>query len=276
MYGKKSWLLTPWVLRAPAFQIVNGLYYVGTNRVSCHLIKSGSHTVLIDTGFAESAYLLTESIRAVGCDPSKIDAIIHTHGHYDHCGATRRPKEFSNATIYMGEGDIETVENGADRVSHGYYYGLDNFETFAVDVALKDNDILICGDLYIKCFHTPGHTRGSFSFTFELSNNGAPLTVGLFGGPGAWTLEEEHIDAQGYPGCREDFIRSVNYMKSLEVDIRLGAHPFFNGTLEKYARMQNGAENNPFVDPSEWGESLREIENNYYKLKENGWRRPPG
>ena len=87
----------PWTLQAPAFRIAGSLYYVGNLDVSCHLIKTAAGPVLIDTAFAETTYLLTESLRTVGVDPADVAMILHTHGHVDHCGGTRRIKELKAA-----------------------------------------------------------------------------------------------------------------------------------------------------------------------------------
>ena len=100
---KSPFLYEPWKLQAPAFAIADGLYYVGIRDVSCHLLKTSGGVVLIDTAFAETTYLLTESIRSVGVEPDEISLIIHTHGHVDHCGATRRMKELSGADVALGE-----------------------------------------------------------------------------------------------------------------------------------------------------------------------------
>ena len=256
----------PWKLRAPAFAITDSLYYVGTSNVSCHLLRTSRGVVLIDTAFAQSTYLLTESIRSVGVDPADITMILHCHGHVDHCGATRRLKELTGATVALGEGDVETVESGTPMTCAEYLYGIPDFETFKVDRPLSHMDSIDLGDIAIQCHHTPGHTPGVMTYTFDIEEDGERLTVGLFGGPGRWTLMDEHRHEQGYPGNRRDFSRSLEYLKTLDVDIWLGAHAFQSSTFEKYERLKKGESPNPFIDPVGWKHFIAATEADFQKL----------
>ena len=53
---------------------------------SCHLIEIGGHTVLTDPWFSEKAtYHPGEPIAMAVRDLPKLDAILITHYHYDHC-----------------------------------------------------------------------------------------------------------------------------------------------------------------------------------------------
>lgn len=246
----------PWTLRAPAFAITDSLYYVGNKDVSCHLIKSERGWVLLDTAFAQTTYLLTESIRSVGVDPAELKLILHSHGHVDHCGATRRLKELSGAEIAMGEHDVETVERGTELTCAEYLYGIPDFETFSVDRVLAPGDIVDLGDIAVHCHHTPGHTPGVITYTFETEVEGSLVTAGIFGGPGLWTLTDQHRERQGYPGNREDFARSLDYLADLQVDLWLGAHPGQNDTFGKGERLKSGENSNPFLDAAGWAQFI--------------------
>ena len=250
----------PWTLESPAFAISESLYYVGNTNVSCHLLKSARGWVLIDTAFAQATYLLTESIRSIGIDPAEIAMIIHSHGHVDHCGATRRLKELSGAETALGEQDVETVEKGTPLTCAEYLYGFPEFEPFEVDRPLKHGDVIDLADVAVHCHHTPGHTAGVITYTFELEVDGKQVTAGMFGGPGLWTLQEEHRHDQGYPGNRQDFARSLDYLKSLPVDLWLGAHPGQNDTFGKHERLETGEKPNPFIDPEGWRQFIERIQ----------------
>ena len=256
----------PWKLHTPAFAITESLCFVGNRSVSCHLIKTAHGAVLIDTAYAETAYLLTDAIRSLGIAPDEITLILHTHGHVDHCGATRRMRELTGATVAMGEQDIETVGRGTALTCAEYLYGITDFETFAVDRALRHGDTIDAGGTLIHCHHTPGHTAGTITYTFDVLVGGERLTAGLFGGPGLWTMREEHRAAQGYPGNREDFARSLAYLKTLDVDVWLGAHPGQNDTFGKYQRLSAGERPNPFIDPLGWKRFIERIDAEFQKL----------
>ena len=54
---------------------------------SCHLIETGRARVLVDCGlFQGSRELAEDNAEAFGFDPSRIDALVLTHAHLDHCG----------------------------------------------------------------------------------------------------------------------------------------------------------------------------------------------
>jgi len=263
---KSPFLYEPWKQQAPAFAITDRLYYVGNSNVSCHLLKTSGGIVLIDTAFAETTYLLTESIRVIGVDPAEISLIIHTHGHVDHCGATRRIKELSGADVALGQQDVETVENGTQFTCAEYLYGMNEFETFKVERPIKHMDTIDMGDVLIHCHHTPGHTPGVITYVFHMEVDGECQTVGLFGGPGLWTLQDEHRKDQGYENNREDFKKTLEYLEMLDIDIWLGAHPGQNDTFGKFQRLSGGEKPNPFVDPNGWRKFIAGISSSFQKL----------
>ena len=98
----------------------------------------------------------------------------------------------------------------------------------------------------------PGHAPGVMTYTFEVDVDGERLLAGMFGGPGMWTLTDKHREDQGYPENREDFARSLAYLRELPVQLWLGAHPAQNDTLGKYERLAAGESPSPFVDPDGW------------------------
>jgi glyoxylase-like metal-dependent hydrolase (beta-lactamase superfamily II) len=62
-----------------------------TSTYTCLLIKTGEHTVLVDTGadgLAPGTGKLVQNLKAVGIAPEHIDTVIITHGHPDHLGGT--------------------------------------------------------------------------------------------------------------------------------------------------------------------------------------------
>lgn len=256
----------PWRHQVPAFAITDSLYYVGNRDVSCHLVRTGEGPVLIDTAFAQTSYLLVESIRSAGVAPQDIVLMLHTHGHEDHCGATRRMQALTGAPAALGERDVSTVETPTILTCAEYHYGLSHFEAFTVDRALKHGDEIDVGGTVFHCHATPGHTAGTMTFTFEVQENGKNYTAGLFGGPGLWTMEDEHTEAQGYPGNREDFAASLDYLKALEVDIWLGAHPGQCDTFGKCERLQRGEKPNPFIDPAGWRRFIEAIDRNFHAM----------
>ncbi|MEM7702856.1 MAG: MBL fold metallo-hydrolase [Pseudomonadota bacterium] len=69
--------------------------------------------ILIDTGISGNEVQLAERIRSVGVNPTEIDAILVTHGHYDHIGGARKLREMFGIPVIVGVGDKDIAE-GAD------------------------------------------------------------------------------------------------------------------------------------------------------------------
>ena len=57
------------------------------------------------------------------------------------------------------------------------------------------------------------------------------------------------VNNKDYPGIADDYVRSFKVMRSLPVDVFLGAHGSFYNLTEKYSRLEKGGGPNPFVDP---------------------------
>jgi len=73
----------------PAFRIIDDIYYVGSRRVSSHLVTSEKGHVLIDACNPGDGPSILKSIRELGFNPKDIKYILTTHAHHDHVGGTK-------------------------------------------------------------------------------------------------------------------------------------------------------------------------------------------
>jgi hypothetical protein len=145
--------------------MIGNLYFVGTKPASCHLIDTGDGLILIDVGYVETADHVIESMKTLGFDVRDVKMIILSHGHYDHSDGVAKIKALSGATVYMSELDNKYLN------------------TFKKpDVNLKDGDIITLGNTEILCRHTPGHTEGTFSFFWNVEEDGVTYRAAMFGG----------------------------------------------------------------------------------------------
>jgi metallo-beta-lactamase class B len=64
-----------------------------------------------------------------------------------------------------------------------------------------------------------------------------------------------------YPGIVSDYERTFKVLKSLPVDIFLGAHGSYFDLLTKYPRLKAGA--NPFIDPAGYRSYVADREQAY-------------
>ena len=89
----------------------------------------------------------------------KVDAILLTHGHFDHTGAVADLKEQTGAKVYIHSKDECMLDDTIKNVAYlcpGYSY-----KPFTADVLVSDGDIIRLDEIEFSVMHTPGHTAGS-------------------------------------------------------------------------------------------------------------------
>lgn len=128
---------------------------VGELQTNCYLIydQSSLDCFIIDPG--EDADFITSQILELKLHPQ---AIILTHGHYDHCLGCLELKLNFNLPIYLNPKDSFLYQNANRSADH-----------WSSTKALKQPPTqplpatLNLGDETIKVISTPGHTPGSVS-----------------------------------------------------------------------------------------------------------------
>ena len=249
-------LTKPWEGRVEPFRIFGDLYFAGTVPASCHLIDTHDGLILIDTGYPQSAYLVIESIWELGFKPADIRCIIHSHGHYDHMGATRALVELSGAKTVIGAPDAGYVTGPNDlnwAVEHKY----DFTEFFTPDVLLHDGDTVSLGNTVIKCVSTPGHTPGTMSFFFDVHDGKRTLRAGMHGGVGTNSMVRPYLERMHLPlDLPRQFLDGLEKVRREHVDIFIGNHVGNNDTVGKGEALKHDPAHNPFIDDSAWGRFL--------------------
>lgn len=246
------------------FGIAGNLYYVGDKMVCIHLIDTGEGLLLIDSGYQHTIHLLFHSIWLLGFSPRDVRWILHTHGHFDHFGATNEFRALFGTKSYLSEADALMLQRDP-RLGLLCY----NPNPYAclpeVDETFRDGDVLSFGSLRVRCIATPGHTPGVMTFLFDIPGTGSvPLRAGLFGGTGVLTMYRAFLKRYDQPeGCRQDFLHSLEKVRGERVDVVLGNHPGQNRTIEKRRCMLSGEQNNPFIAPAEWEHFLAENKQNF-------------
>lgn len=250
----------PWEGTHEPFRIYGNLYFVGTRPASTHLIDTGDGLIVIDPGYPQSLYAVVDGIWRLGFKPDDVKIILHSHGHYDHLGATRALAEMTGAKTYISEIDAPYADGSVDltwarELGHVYY------EAFKPDVLLRDGDVIKLGNTEILCWITPGHTPGTTSFFFDAHGEQGDRRCAMFGGAGFNSMGRSFLDKYGLPhSLRSDFIRSCRRLQTQDIDIFLGNHVGNNDTLGKYKKMKETGEN-PFLDTNgEWKAYLRALE----------------
>jgi len=95
----------------------------------------------------------------------KIEKMLLTHGHIDHCGASAELKEILDIPI---EGPHVDDQFWIDQVpEQGRQFGFPILKRFVPDRYLDEDDEVSFGDIRMKVKHCPGHTPGHIIFHEE-------------------------------------------------------------------------------------------------------------
>ena len=238
------------------FRVAGNLYFVGTHAESCHVLATSRGLIMIDCGEDRTVDAILESLDTLGFSPKDVKIILLSHGHSDHAGGAKRMREITGAEVYLGEDDLKYVSES----ELGFRFVPDRF--------LLDGDEIALGDAVVSCLATPGHTEGTFSFFFDLVENGMTYRAGMFGGSGVKQLKKSYMnrpDRRVSYLMRGAFFKTLDRLEEEHVDIMIGNHTWQNDQDAKYKRMFDSPEN-PFVDPTEWRKYLDKTREAMWKI----------
>ena len=168
------------------------LYVVGDIQENCYFAwdEETRKTLIIDPG--DDPDVLIDAVETGGLKP---EAILLTHGHFDHIMAVGALKEKYKIPVIIGERDAELVRDPVKSMA-----GLGSFPVQSVepDRLVKDGEIL---DLVfpVEVIETPGHTEGSVCY--YIRKEGV-----LFAGD---TLFKASVGRTWKPGDHNILIRSI-------------------------------------------------------------------
>ena len=224
-----------WLTATESFAIIpDRLYYVGDNEVAIYLTQADDGTlILLDAGWPASGYQYWRNIEAMGFDPRDIDYILLTHGHGDQYGTG-------------AELDTMIKNAGGDPVVYECYedtYGYDIYGFPEITGIIKDTPVLNAvdkfyindtwmefdGSVRIKPVLTAGHTNGTDSFIFELTDpaTNETLTISYLGGYGVNgnTKYDPDNDPTGRGYLRLSFQYGLRYLQqTVEPDYMIPQH----------------------------------------------------
>lgn len=158
-----------WSKRVPVDE--RNLMACGTN---CVVVKTGAHTVLIETGIGnklndrlkaiyEPKEELLANLAAAGVKPEEIDIVINSHLHFDHCGWNTMYRDgvavptFPNAKYYAQRGEWEHGVRQLERDKISYIS--DNYDPLikSGQMTLLTGDAPIVPGISVVVY--PGHTK---------------------------------------------------------------------------------------------------------------------
>ncbi|MES1182729.1 MAG: subclass B3 metallo-beta-lactamase [Myxococcales bacterium] len=236
-----------WNRPFPPYRVLDGIYYVGTNKIAQFLIVTSAGLILLDSGFEASVPQLRENIAALGFRYSDIKLLLTSHAHIDHVQAHALVRRETGARVVASALDAPLIEHGGK--GDPLYDGVYAWTPSPVDWRVGDGERVTLGATTLTAHVTPGHTLGALTWTMQVDDGGRTLDVVFF--PSANVNPGVHLLGHAtYPGIVQDFERSFEVWKSLKCDVFLADHGEFYDMAEKYARLRRGQTPNPFIDPT--------------------------
>ena len=257
--------------RLAPFRIFGNLYYVGDQQACPYLIDTGEGLILIDTGYGHELPYLLENIRTLGFRVEDVKIIVHSHGHYDHFGGTEAIQSISGARVYMSRVDTQLLRQMPER-GLVHLSCVPGAQIAWPDEELEDGDHIRLGNTDITCVLSPGHTFGTMSFFFDVTDGQQTLRVGYLGGAGFLTMYKAYCGWYRLPQTKCAAMKeTIQKLWDEKVDITLGNHPPQNDTLGKRKFMTENPNSNPFINPDGWRIFLSALEAQRAKFEELGY-----
>jgi len=151
--------------------------------IYCWYLEGGQRTIIVDTGemnpvcsadrekaIGGKIFTFEEGLEQFGLTPERIDTVIHTHLHNDHC---ENDYKCSNAEIFVQPKELEHIHNPHPldfRYVEDYIEDVE--ENGQIRLVETDGEI-VDG---IRVMHTPVHTEGGLTVLVETAGGTAAIT----------------------------------------------------------------------------------------------------
>ena len=168
-------------------------YCVGQVQTNCYFAinEETQEALIVDPG--DSAAFLAEKIKPTELKPQ---AVLLTHGHFDHAMAAKELADIFGVKIYAHEAEQETLKQSGLNASGM----IGRRDSYHADVFVKDGEVLNLAGMELKVLHTPGHTEGGCCYYAEKEQV-------LFSGD---TLFCQSVGRTDFPrGSMSQLIRSI-------------------------------------------------------------------
>lgn len=100
--------------------------------------------------------------QALGSKGFKVEAILLTHGHFDHIWGCSKLRSLTSAKVYALDEEQEVLESSLLNCSESAGRAC----TVKVNTYVHDLDVLELNGFRIQVLATPGHTKGSCCYYF--------------------------------------------------------------------------------------------------------------
>ncbi|KAA0074700.1 BJP family subclass B3 metallo-beta-lactamase [Tardiphaga sp. P9-11] len=253
-------VMVKWTAPFEPFQLIDNIYYVGTDGIAVYIIKTSDGLILMDTGVPQSTGMIKDHIAKLGFKVSDIKIILNSHAHFDHTGGFAEIKKETGAQLIAGARDKPLLESGT-------YPGDEKntdigFPSVEVDRTVTEGDKVTLGSTTLTAHATPGHSPGCTSWEMTVKDGSENREV-LFFCSGTVALNRL-VGNPTHAGIVDDYRSTYAKVKAMKIDVLLGPHPEVYAMQAKRAAMKDGAPN-PFVKPGELATYAATLEQDFDK-----------
>jgi metallo-beta-lactamase class B len=215
----------------PPFRILGNLYYVGDDDLASYLIVTPQGSILINTGYEFSVPDIRSRMKTLGFQFTGIKILLVTHAHSDHAAGMATMKKLTGAKMLAMEREAPLLESGGKT---DYLFGSNGwFNPVKVDRTFNDGDKIELGGTELTAHLTPGHTKGSTSYTFDITEGGRTYHV-LIANLGTINPGTVLVHNSDYPDIAGDYAQTFRILRALPCDVFLTSHASQFGLFSKY------------------------------------------
>ena len=137
-----------------------GRIVLGVCQTNCYFVyEEGKNGVIVFDPADKGGYIY-DKLQEKGFT---VEAILLTHGHFDHIWGVEELKERSGAKVYAYEEEKEVCE----RAEVNYSENAGRSCEVKADIYVKDGEEISAAGMTCRLIATPGHTKGSCCYYFE-------------------------------------------------------------------------------------------------------------
>ena len=221
-------------------QVADGVHRLGARLVNWFIVEEGGRLILVDAGNPRQYRQLPRALAAMGKTIGDVEAVLLTHAHGDHLGASRKIQDRGGAAIRVHHGDAALARGEAEREYERHYvrdlghlhawkalpfflFGGATMAKPVAELATFDDGERLDLPGSPRVIHTPGHTDGSACLVMEgrrvLFTGDALVTLNISTG-----AEGPRIMPGAFNKDSPRSLESLSSLQELEVDMVLPGH----------------------------------------------------
>jgi metallo-beta-lactamase class B len=169
---------------AEPVKVFDNLYFFGQSEYAVWAITTSEGIIVLDTIFDYSVEEeVAGGMKKLGLDPANIKYAIVSHAHPDHDGGAKFLQDHYGTRVIMSPADWDVLDKRTNGTKPKR------------DVEATDGQKLTLGDTTLTLYITPGHTPGTISTVFPVTDNGTRHIAALWGGVG---LNADRVSVRTY------------------------------------------------------------------------------